>query len=499
MELAAGTLVLEDGALFDTKSFTQKDDTSKVLLEQNSQLQASENIDLKNLWVGVSDPTTKRVAGVSTSGSGSITISGPITLALSDPKFYENPDLAKDLNQEFIKIAAAKGTITLNNQSDPVQQDIGDHLGYQGVWKLTWADSPSGKEKVATLDWKPQGYIPPSGDTHSQTSLVPNSLWVMAFDVAAIQRLIEEEAKSATGGDIWGAGLSNFLQGKKTDKNRKFRNISSGYAAGISSKSLHDFKFSFSFSQLFGRAKDYAGARIHEKILSGSLYAQYDTKLLPILKFLSGTSVFRPSFLTQVSEDFPISFQAQFGYFYGDNTMKIKYPDTTQANSSWENHCCSGDIGASITIPMQSKDGLIQKASPFAKLQSIYVYQKGFQEKGLRRRAFDHTYLINISIPLGFKVHGESSSKDLYYEVSAAYVGDVYRHNPQNTTTPIVAGVVATPWLTTATYLQRHAARFQGSGSYALTSYIHLFAQGSVELRKLASSYHANAGSSIHF
>ncbi len=132
-------------------------------------------------------------------------------------------------------------------------------------------------------------------------------------------------------------------------------------------------------------------------------------------------------------------------------------------------------------------------------MQSVYIYQKGFHEKGLGRRAFSHTYLTNISLPLGIKIHEDSLSKDLHYELSAAYVGDAYRHNPKNITTPIVTHVVTTPWLTTVTNLQRHAAQFACSGDYALTSYIHLFAQGSIELRKSARSYHANAGSSIHF
>ncbi|WP_254303756.1 hypothetical protein [Chlamydia buteonis] len=59
--------------------------------------------------------------------------------------------------------------------------------------------------------------------------------------------------------------------------------------------------------------------------------------------------------------------------------------------------------------------------------------------------------------------------------------------------------MVTQPWITTATNLQRHAARFQCFGDYAITSYIQLFAQGSIELRKSAKSYHTNLGSSIHF
>ncbi|WP_259431274.1 autotransporter domain-containing protein [Chlamydia abortus] len=503
MELTAGTFVLSDGALFSAKSFTQADSDSCVILEQNTQLQASNSMDLKNLWVNIKNLNSSTFARVSATGSsGNVTISGPIIFTVSDPNFYKNPDLAQQLSREFLKISTTRGQVTVSDNSNITNDKEETHLGYQGIWKLTWENSPtggSGNEKVATLNWQPLGYIPTTEDTQSYTSLVPNSLWGMIADVTAIQRLIEGEAHSATGKDIWGAGLSNFFQGKKTNKNRKFRNFSSGYAVGVSSQSLHNFKFSFGFCQLFGQAKDYGGARIHEKILSGSLYTEYSTELLPILKFLAGTSVFKPKILKQVPEDFPVKFQSQFGYFYGDNSMKITYSDATQTRSSWENHCYSGDIGTSITLPMKSKDGLLQKATPFVKVQSVYIYQKGFHEKGLRRRAFSHTYLTNISIPLGLQIHGDSLSKDLHYELSAAYVGDAYRHNPKNTTTPIITNVVATPWITTATNLQRHAARFTCCGDYALTSYIHLFTQGSIELRKSARSYHANAGSSIHF
>ncbi len=503
VELTAGTLVLSDGALFSAQSFTQKDANSCVILEQNTQLQASNSMDLKNLWVNIKDLNSSTFARVSATGSsGNVNVSGPIIFTVSDPDFYNNPELAQQLSREFLKISATRGQVTVSDNSNITNDKEETHLGYQGIWKLTWEDSPtggSGNEKVANLNWQPLGYIPTTADTQSYTALVPNSLWGMFADVTAIQRLIESEAHSATGKDIWGAGLSNFFQAKKTNKNRKFRNFSSGYAVGVSSESLHKFKFSFGLSQLFGRAKDYGGARIHEKILSGSLYTEYSTELLPILKFLAGTSVFRPKILKQVPEDFLVKFQSQCGYFYGDNSMKIKYADATQTHSSWENHCYAGDIGASITLPIKSKDGILQKATPFVKVQSVYIYQKGFHEKGLRRRAFSHTYLTNISIPLGLRIHGDSPSKDLHYELSAAYIGDAYRHNPKNTTTPLVTNVVTTPWITTATNLQRHAARFECCGDYALTSYIHLFAQGSIELRKSARGYHANAGSSIHF
>ncbi|SGA19464.1 hypothetical protein [Chlamydia abortus] len=95
---------------------------------------------------------------------------------------------------------------------------------------MTWEDSPtggSGNEKVANLNWQPLGYIPTMDDTQSYTSLVPNSLWGMVADVTAIQRLIEGEANSATGKDIWGAGLSNFFQGKKTHRKRISKSNSS--------------------------------------------------------------------------------------------------------------------------------------------------------------------------------------------------------------------------------------------------------------------------------
>ncbi|WP_131744138.1 polymorphic outer membrane protein middle domain-containing protein [Chlamydia buteonis] len=502
VELTAGAFVLTDGALFSADSFTQADSNSHVILEQNTQLQASKSVDLKNLWVNIKNLNSSMFARVSaTGGSGNVTVSGPIIFTVSDPDFYKNPDLAQQLSREFLKISATKGQVTVSN-GDATNDKEEAHLGYQGIWKLTWEDSPtagSGNEKVANLKWQPLGYIPTTEDTQSHTSLVPNSLWGMAADVAAIQRLIEGVANSATHKDIWGAGFSNFFKGKKTNKNRKFRNFSSGYAVGLSSQSPDDFKLCFGFCQLFGRAKDYGGARIHEKVLSGSLYTQYSTELLPILKVLAGTSVFKPKILKQVADDFPVTFRAQFGYFYGDNSMKIKYSDATQTHSSWGNHCYAGDVGSSITLPIKSKDGLLQKATPFVKVQSVYIYQKGFHEKGLRRRAFNHTYLTNISIPLGLQIHGDSLSKDLHYELSAAYVGDAYRHNPKNTTTPIVTNVVTQPWITTATNLQRHAARFQCFGDYAITSYIQLFAQGSIELRKSAKSYHTNLGSSIHF
>lgn len=222
VELTAGTFVLSDGALFSAKSFTQADSDSCVILEQNTQLQASNSMDLKNLWVKIKNLNSSTFARVSATGSsGNVTISGPIIFTVSDPNFYKNPDLAQQLSREFLKISATRGQVTVSNNSNITNDKEETHLGYQGIWKLTWENSPtggSGNEKVATLNWQPVGYIPATEDTQSYTSLVPNSLWGMAADVAAIQRLIEGEANSATGKDIWGAGLSNFFKGKKRIK-----------------------------------------------------------------------------------------------------------------------------------------------------------------------------------------------------------------------------------------------------------------------------------------
>ncbi|AUS59720.1 hypothetical protein [Chlamydia abortus] len=67
------------------------------MLEQNTQLQASNSMDLKNLWVNIKDLNSSTFARVSATGSsGNVNVSGPIIFTVSDPDFYNNPKLANN-------------------------------------------------------------------------------------------------------------------------------------------------------------------------------------------------------------------------------------------------------------------------------------------------------------------------------------------------------------------------------------------------------------------
>ncbi|WP_348663832.1 polymorphic outer membrane protein middle domain-containing protein [Chlamydia vaughanii] len=496
VKLEAGSLILRQGAILSLKSFTQTDANSKLVLEINSgptpantSLQASEAIDLKNVQVKLNDIDTHGYATIfATSSSGTITVSGPLTLVIPGGDFYANPDLDQILQKQLLNLATTKGTITLNNESYVVKEDP-LHYGYQGIWRIGWQDVPSaggGSTKTAAVAWQPTGYVPFPHEKPNTTSLVPDNLWSLVSDTRAIQKLIENSARVASSKDFWISSIVNSLHKHRSGDEEKFRHRGSGYAIGASSQTPTNFNFSVGFCQIFGNSQDYKHAKIHEKLFSGSLYAKYATNLPGAFKWIQAP----------LYQEIPVSFHGQFGFFYENNSMKINYTPSRKAKSSWNNRCFAGDLGMAILLSVPNNPIFLKEVSPFIKTQGAYARQQGFREKGFNPRIFNATHLNNISVSPGVKLQGHSH--DISYELSAAYSGDVYRKNPQNTT-QLISIVPTAPYITPASNLHRHAAYLEGNGNFPINPRMTLFAQGVCELRKSSINYQANAGTSMHF
>ncbi|WP_348663831.1 autotransporter domain-containing protein [Chlamydia vaughanii] len=506
IELAAGTLVIKNGAVLTTKSFTQTNSSSKVLLEINpddsssaTSLLSSESIDLKNVHVDLTNFSNQRYVNIGTTGNqGNITISGPIVLENANPDFYKNPLLDNPLSADVVQLTT-QGTITL---TDPLPSfPDGDliHYGHQGTWEtslINVAFSGGGSSKKIDLSWQPTGYIPFPNEKPQTTSLIPNNLWSLATDVQAIHKLIENSLSEENTKDIWVRGVVNSLHRRASKNEQKFRHASGGYAVGISSQTSGNFNFSLGFVELFGTSKDCDKAAIHEKVFAGSLCAKYEGDLLTRGDLLG----------IPTTTDLPFILQGQFGYVYEDNSLKIDYSNKNnalafkKAKGSWKNHGYFADTGVFLSFPMFSKTPLFQEILPFVRMQNIRLSQKAFEETGYNRRNFASTHLTNLSLSPGIKIQGYASSLDSYCEICIAYVGDVYRHNPQNTTTFVApAQLPVAPFITKATNLHRHAGKIQGSGNFPINSYMQLSVQGEVEIRKSSTNYYATLGSAIPF
>lgn len=504
LTLAAGSLMLAEGVCVQAPSFDQNPH-SLLFMHPGTKLQATNNISVKNLHLNLNRITEEPAYITTTDDASSVDISGPVVMHIDDEIFYNQTALANELSVECLNISSQHlDNITIDGIPEAPIITLESHRGYQGTWKISWKEQPKltfGKATVLPnkqmhLIWKPSGYVPFSGGTGEfTTSLVPNSLWNLFLDTRFSQQAIEKHALSS-GNGIWISSMTNsFLKGS-TNNNHGFRHKSSGYIVGGKIQTLQDDIFSVSFAQLFGRSKDFGSATSKDKFLSGSFYAQHSRCLLPIMRFLAGTSKYKPRFLLNIPKDLPINFDSLVSYSYDSNNMKVKNSDRTQTRGSWNTHGYSAQIGSSIPFVLDISHTFFQYVSPFIKLHWIHAHQVQFQEQGIKRRSFNNSNLKNLSLPIGLKIQGQSLHH-LSYELTGMYITDLYRCNPESVTSLISGGLL--PWTTTGTNLGKQAALLQGSSNVSLTSHINVFAQGTVEFRRSSYSYNMDFGSRVHF
>lgn len=504
LTLAGGSLILDEGVCIQAPSFDQNPH-SILFMHPGTKLQTTNNISVKNLHLDLNKITEEPAYITTTDDASGVDIRGPVVMHIDDEIFYNQIALANELSVECLNLSSPHlDNITIDDVPKAPILTLESHRGYQGTWEISWKEQPKrtfGKATVSPnkqmlLIWKPSGYVPFSGGTGEfTTSLVPNSLWNLFLDTRFSQQALEKHALSS-GNGIWISSMTNsFLKGS-TNNNHGFRHKSSGYIVGGKIHTLQDDIFSVSFSQLFGRSKDFGSATSKDKFLSASFYAQHSRRLLPIMRFLAGTSKYQPRFLLSIPRDLPVNFDVLVSYSYDNNNMTVKNADHTQTRGSWNTYGYSAQIGSSIPFVLDVSHTLFQYVSPFIKLHWLYAHQVQFQEQGIKRRAFNNSNLKNLSLPIGLKIQGQSLHR-LSYELTGMYITDLYRCNPESVTSLISGGLL--PWTTTGTNLSKQAALLQGSSNVSLTSHINVFAQGTVEFRRSSYSYNMDFGSRVHF
>ncbi|WP_051149432.1 polymorphic outer membrane protein middle domain-containing protein [Chlamydia ibidis] len=505
--LTTGTLHLEDGGALNVASLSQSTADSKVRMGQDTELQCSGAVSIGSLCVDMTKIDPKAVATIKTttplSKSGeNVTIS---TLTLTtEETLYKDPALSTPVKQEMIVVSTPTGSTA--NVANSFTSSLNEHRGYQGEWSLNWVDMPAKEtenpSKIAIFSWSPMGYIPFTDEGVEVTSLVPNTLWGTATNAHSLQRLTQTVAAHTDTSGFWGSAISNFLHKSHNNNRRQFRHISSGYAVGLQKDLFTDCKVVAGFCQMFGRDKDKNNAKVHTDTYAGTVYFEDITPLLPIARFLSGTSVFRPRFLKTLSKDFPVMFYGQFNFIFDKNTMTVRHQDKTLNKGLWNTRCYASELYCSLPLAFTATKGFLKFAEPFVKLQGVYANQTEFEEQGARARRFSNSYLANLSVPLGMKFYGYTPKKTLTYDLIMTYVGDVYRHNPSCTTSQIVkkaSSLIPLPWVTPSTTLARQAFLCEGSGKYTINSHCSVFLEGGLDVRSSSRNYHANAGGSLYF
>ncbi|AAP05031.1 polymorphic outer membrane protein middle domain-containing protein [Chlamydia caviae] len=505
LTLSSGSLVLEKGAHLKAKSLTQTAG-SKVILDQTSSIETKENIDIKELWLRLDDFNTPTATCISTSGNAhTITIKGPLGVFTDQETFYDNHALAYSIDQEFLQLADKDITkISLVDIPQAVRKNLDSHSGYQGKWSIDWKTVPGSTNagvttlgtKTATVHWRPTGYIPFGGSQEITTPLVVNTLWGNFSDIRNLERTVESLAvNSLCSEGFWAAGIKNYLYSNSPAENYVFQHHNAGYAIGMNKHTLSENVFSAAFSQLFGKDRDHANGHVDHQTLSGSFYAHH-VGSLPMLRFLCGGSKNCPPEL-QASPSIPVIVNAQLSYSHSNNHLTIHHEDTTKTTGMWSNYSLAAELGSTFVYTLSKCPSILKNVSPFVKLQGVYSEQRKFSEEGLRRCLFSSTYLANLALPLGIKIHGVCPRELFAYDLSAMYVHDVFRIDPETMTLFLIGGLA--PWTTHANNLATKAIVVQGSGRFAVRSNIEVFAEGNCELRSSSHSYNYDFGAKIHF
>ncbi|WP_375793520.1 autotransporter domain-containing protein [Chlamydia sp. 12-01] len=503
--LSAGSLILEEGAHLEAKSLTQTVG-SKIILDQTSSIETKEKVDIKELWLRIDDFKTPTATKISTAGNAhTVTVKGPLGIFADHEAFYDNHALAYNVDQELLQLADKDITkIALVDVPEAVRENLSSHRGYQGSWTIDWKTIPGSTSggttilgtKTATVHWRPTGYIPFGGAQEITTPLVLNTLWGNFTDIRNLERTVESLATNSLYSEgFWAAGIKNFLHSNSTARNYVFQHNNAGYAVGINKHTLSNNVFSVAFSQLFGKDRDNANGQVDHQTFSGSLYAHH-VGSLPMLRFLCGGSKDCPPEL-QASPSIPVIVNAQLSYSHSDNHLTIIHNDRTKTTGDWSNYSLAAELGSTFVYNLSKCPSILKNVSPFVKLQGVYSEQKKFTEEGLRRCLFSSTYLANLALPLGIKINGVCPRELFAYDLSAMYVHDVFRIDPESMTLFLIGGLA--PWATPATNLDNKAVVIQGSGRFAVRPNIEVFAEGNCELRSSSHSYNYDFGAKIHF
>ncbi|VVT42593.1 putative outer membrane protein pmp13 [Chlamydia avium] len=483
VKLSNGKLILANKATLAVLSFTQEED-SILLMDGGTTLQITEHstnngtaqnntdgqVTITDLHLNLDSLNASSQAKIETkNSSGSIILNGSVSIDDVSGHAYENHSL---FNQDSVTLNPLVLTTQNDNQITTNVEFPEAQYGYLGSWTFSWENGEN-NTKTLKATWTRTGFLP---SPERQSTLVPNSLWGALIDL----RSLNDAATSSCDGFNYGrglyfAGISNIFHRERDENSHGFRRISGGYIVGANSQTIAGSVFGVAFAQMFGRSKDYVVSTSKSQSLMGTAYLS--------IKHPINNIIFT-------------GFSARACYSRTTEEMTTQYTFAPKKEISWDNNCWLGEIGGNLPIILRIKNLPFNQFVPFVHAQIGYAEHESFKEKQEEARSFDSSYLINVSIPAGFKIDRRSHKHPDFYSLSVAYVPDVYRKDPKCTTLLLANNI---SWITSATNLDRYAIFFQGSTHTSINNNIEIFTHGNYELRKSSRNYSIDIGSKFRF
>lgn len=379
---------------------------------------------------------------------------------------------------------------------------IDSPYAYNGTWTYEWKDDNNdGINDQLYAIWTPLGNIPdpdpnpPIGpeppvdpvipgikDVAPELAgeMIPNSLWsslsnLNALGTAALGQLGIQRFHLPKDSNYWASGLGDFSRHNSVGRKDGYDYNGGGYAIGADTRICPNLVGGLAFGNLFGtnKSRNY-NAQIKQESYAGMFYSagykELDSQNLLIL-------------------------QGQASYGYTENKLTTAYNDGDSSRGNWVNNTFFLSLQGSWDHSL--KDNWI--LSPFTGVEYSDASQGTFTETGDKARHFGQGHLRNLSLPVGIslsKLSRGTNGMIWFNNLSASYVPDVYRDNPEADAQRLSNGF---QWTAAGVSPARNAIRINWETRLLLNEKTSIFAGYSLEGRHHSFYQRVNAGVSTTF
>lgn len=350
---------------------------------------------------------------------------------------------------------------------------------YEGYWTQEWEDTDGdGINDRLYAVWNPTGGIEDILPELAGAD-IGNSMWSSASNMKSVSNaalgqvgitrfLLEPK------NNFWVKGLGDFTYHATRGGIDGYNYNGGGYAVGADRRFTPNAIFGAAFGNLYGKNK----SRTWDSTVDQTSY----------VAMLYG------AWRKQMSPDNMLNIRGTLGYGWTRNKLDSYYAGGS-SNGKWENRMGFASLQASWDHNLNKGWTL----TPFLGIEYTQVNQNSFTETGYDGRHFDRGNLKNLSLPVGVGISKsvQFSNGVLWVNsLSASYVPDVVRDNPETRATRLINDF---SWTARGSRPDRNAVRINYNSTVVINPKWTAYAGYEFEGRSKSTYHRVNAGVSYAF
>ncbi len=441
--------------------------------------------------------------------AGDVTFGGNMGIIDNGLDYYMNNRWGTEqrfLALDFVKEYTLTGTFdVLSHQYN--SNIVDSEYGWQGTWSYEIVDGPDGTKDLYAV-WTPTGGGPGPDpdptpdpdpdptpdpdpapnpgikDIHPELAgnIVMNSLWsttsnMRALGNFALGQIDFNRYRLEKCANYWATGLGDFDMHRSVGKRDGYDYNGFGYAVGADTRLCPDnYLVGVAFGNLYGKNKsrNYS-AEIKQASYIGMIYGGW---------------------LKDIDQSNAINVTGTASYGLTTNKLNTKYSDGLNSRGKWDNDAMRFTLRAEWLRSL----GDNWTMTTFVGAEYDDATQQSFSETGDRPRHFSDGHLRNLALPVGLGISKQldySNGMKWINSLTASYLPDVYRSNPESEATRLTADGYR--WKARGVEVSRHAGRLDYSTRLIINPTWSTFAGYGVEVRKDAVYQDVNLGVSASF